>query len=57
MGREGEFGNDWELMAIAKGNELVINIIRGEARYSQQLDGQEIRNPPITLAFYGERPA
>ncbi|KAJ1496247.1 hypothetical protein T484DRAFT_1874620, partial [Baffinella frigidus] len=53
MGKQGEYGKDLELMAIAAGNKLVINIIRGKARYPYQLEGQEIRNPPITLAFYG----
>jgi hypothetical protein len=53
MGKQGVFGGEIELLAIAAGNHLVIKIIRGEQRHSIQLEGQEIRNPSITLAFYG----
>lgn len=40
-------------MAIAAGNSLVIYLIRGDQRYSIQLEGQEIRNLPITLVYSG----
>ena len=32
MGKQGEYGDNRELMAIAAGTELVINIIRGQDR-------------------------
>ena len=54
MGKQGIHGGNTELVAIAEGNRLRVDIIRGETRYSILPERQKICNPPITLAYYGD---